>query len=742
MSIFKKDTFKAYSGLIVASLGVCAVSLIVIGHFLEAPQDAAPIAVLYGGLYRAAQAFVLNGKYDEINIFVAAGQAIATLIFFGIALGLFWRYMREAWHQIQAWTYSDHVIICGGDNQSAEFVETFIRGLDELDAKPKVVFIPNANASQDLGIAKHESLAILRGNPTNAAVLRRARVARAAHLIAVSGNDSTNVAIVSTASQVKRHWQTPLECHIGTSSDGYYEMIEEIGVQSLRNEKVVISALGGSSAIALEMFADIKSRYNADSNSSRVIFVGHDGAANQLIKLLNAWQESLALTNKFEVIVFGENAESWIQDISQNKSIESGSITLSAQNIDLYTRHEITDLVCSKQTDLLAVVVCIGDENQAVCLSHRLSGLVKPEVNVLAQVQSSLSVIENLTEISAGDLGRPQLRVFDQAVCMAHPKYSLQSVPLSLATSIHGDWRQLASAQDLKDRPELNRVWSEIPDWGRAQNYRQARNIIMLSHQMGARLVRADYSNQPAIVFSEGLVHVLAGLEHESWRRSLEAKGWRYGPVRDERKRHNPVLRPWDDLSDDEQAQTKQEIEKWPTIIGRCGFRIIAEQAPLNDEQLEQFIPLLGRISRENYLLRTLGSLDGETWCEITQDEREQNISQVRANLQRYTSEGYRVALAGSAPSEKEVKIDPTILERLAVEEHERWVIVKQSQGWKYGPVKDEDMKIHPNLVPWDDLVEFEKNLDRDPISEFVNVLERAGLQLINSGTSAGRDCS
>ena len=34
-------------------------------------------------------------------------------------------------------------------------------------------------------------------------------------------------------------------------------------------------------------------------------------------------------------------------------------------------------------------------------------------------------------------------------------------------------------------------------------------------------------------------------------------------------------------------------------------------------------------------------------------------------------------------------------------ESHENWLTVKERQGWKYGPVKDEVKKEHPCMVPF-----------------------------------------
>lgn len=45
-------------------------------------------------------------------------------------------------------------------------------------------------------------------------------------------------------------------------------------------------------------------------------------------------------------------------------------------------------------------------------------------------------------------------------------------------------------------------------------------------------------------------------------------------------------------------------------------------------------------------------------------------------------------------------------------ESHENWVQYKFSLGWKFGPVKDEDKKEHPDLVPFEELPKVEREKD------------------------------
>jgi hypothetical protein len=51
--------------------------------------------------------------------------------------------------------------------------------------------------------------------------------------------------------------------------------------------------------------------------------------------------------------------------------------------------------------------------------------------------------------------------------------------------------------------------------------------------------------------------------------------------------------------------------------------------------------------------------------------------------------------------------------ERTPEQSHQGWYERLIADGWQYGPVKDEAAKTHPDLVPFDQLPEHEKQKDR-----------------------------
>ncbi len=76
-------------------------------------------------------------------------------------------------------------------------------------------------------------------------------------------------------------------------------------------------------------------------------------------------------------------------------------------------------------------------------------------------------------------------------------------------------------------------------------------------------------------------------------------------------------------------------------------------------------------------------------------------------------------------------KFTPEEIERAARLEHKYWMEERRSNGWKYstGP-KDIQKKTTPYLVPWDELSEEIKELDRDTVRNLPILLAKAGFRI------------
>ncbi len=76
-------------------------------------------------------------------------------------------------------------------------------------------------------------------------------------------------------------------------------------------------------------------------------------------------------------------------------------------------------------------------------------------------------------------------------------------------------------------------------------------------------------------------------------------------------------------------------------------------------------------------------------------------------------------------------EFSPEDLNRLSVDEHDRWTRKLTADGWKPGPVRDVSRKLHPMLVPWEQLEEADREQDRNAVRAIPTLLARAGYAIV-----------
>lgn len=68
--------------------------------------------------------------------------------------------------------------------------------------------------------------------------------------------------------------------------------------------------------------------------------------------------------------------------------------------------------------------------------------------------------------------------------------------------------------------------------------------------------------------------------------------------------------------------------------------------------------------------------------------------------------------------------------EMIARNAHEVWAAGRISEGWAWGPVRDDALRQHPCLVPYEELSEQEKEYDRRTSMETIRLILALGFEI------------
>ena len=76
-------------------------------------------------------------------------------------------------------------------------------------------------------------------------------------------------------------------------------------------------------------------------------------------------------------------------------------------------------------------------------------------------------------------------------------------------------------------------------------------------------------------------------------------------------------------------------------------------------------------------------------------------------------------------------KFAPELVEALAAGVHEEWMRGRLQEGWVLGPQRDDRLKTHPGLIPYEKLPESEKDYDRRTALKTLETICRLGFRVV-----------
>ena len=118
----------------------------------------------------------------------------------------------------------------------------------------------------------------------------------------------------------------------------------------------------------------------------------------------------------------------------------------------------------------------------------------------------------------------------------------------------------------------------------------------------------------------------------------------------------------------------------------------------------------------------------GQDWAHLPETLRESNRDQAKHLAAKIAAVGRSLAPLTNW-DDAQAALSANEVERLSEMEHERWVSERERQGWVPGP-RDAQARTTPYLVPWSELPEDVRDIDRLFVRGIPRLLASIGLQL------------
>jgi serine phosphatase RsbU (regulator of sigma subunit) len=186
-----------------------------------------------------------------------------------------------------------------------------------------------------------------------------------------------------------------------------------------------------------------------------------------------------------------------------------------------------------------------------------------------------------------------------------------------------------------------------------------------------------------------------------------------------------------------------------PVVLKKAGYEIIrpVEVGEINDRMVTK----LARAIHSRYQHEMKKQIQGSdkkisiSWIynqgdaknaqigdfnDLTEEIRHSNLDNAFHIPTKLLAIGYKIRPVGKGFKPAAVSLAEEEVEIMAKIEHLRWCWDKTLHGWFYGKVKDSRKKIHPSIIPYEDLSETEKQKDRELVKLIPSLLKDIGYEV------------
>lgn len=515
-------------------------------------------------LYRSVQLFVLeSGAVEgrvpwqlEIARFAAPLVAAYALV---QALAAVFREQVEVLHLRLV---RDHVVVAGLGRKGTRLVRALLRRGD------RVVAIEAGGDDGEVGAVRALGALVVTGDARDAVTLRRAGVARAAHLVALCGDDGTNAEVVAQARRVpRRRASGTLQCVADLVEADLCLLLAShelgrYGESPVRTDFVNVSAAAAGALVRAHPPGE-----GSDGVVPAVAVVGAGRTAEQLlVALARAWAAGGS----------GQQGRPRL-DVSVVGASPAALAALGAAHPELGRFAAVR-----AASDLRAAVagptpgtvyVCPDDDAAATACALDVRALLAGRRATVVAVLRESGGLGRLLAGAPGPAGGPVVATFglDQA---CEPEVLLDGTTEVVARALHDAYRAARTGSVAPDDAAV-RPWAELPAGLRESNRDQAAHVAVKLAAVGRRVVPLADWDTAVMPFPDPEVEVMARLEHERWVSERRRAGWRPGP-RDPARRTTPYLVPWEALPEEVRDEDRIFVRALPCVLAAVGLQAAA----------------------------------------------------------------------------------------------------------------------------------------------------------------------
>ncbi len=519
--------------------------------------------------YRSLQLFVLNsgaveGKAPwtlEVARFLAPAVAAytATKTLMVVFRGQLLRLRLHRWH--------GHAVVCGLGRKGLQLVRDF------RAQGRKVVVIDSDEHNDHLRLCRELGAIVLPGDATHVDLLREARVAAAGDVIATTGDDGVNVEIAVHTYQLfqtRRPQLThKLQCLVHLVDTTLCSVFKQSPMFQTSTDKFEVKVFNIYENCARQLFDDHPLDRApigpASPVTAHLVVVGF-GKMGQSVALQAARIGHFANSRKLRVTVVDKRADEvragFLALYPQFGQVcDVNFIQASARSVEVNEK-----LVgwAGERECLLTVAVCLDDDSRSLTRALGVAEKLHDDnVAILVRMEEDIGLASLLVCEGACHALVRRVTAFGQINRVCALERLMSDRQDRIARRMHEAYLTVAR-HDPNKRPddEALKDWDQLPE-----SYKDANRHVADHLDVKLRAVGVTTGQSLTRDFTADEIEILSRMEHARWLAERLLAGWRHGPPpKDERRKTNPNIVPWeqlDEVNKEKDRETVRALRQW-----------------------------------------------------------------------------------------------------------------------------------------------------------------------------------
>jgi hypothetical protein len=510
----------------------------------------------------------------ELSRFLLPSIAASTAL-----LALFTVFRKE-FEAIRCKMVKGHVVICGLGRKGMLLAEGFVSN------HQRVVAIDKDESENLSDYCREHGILLVRGDAREPEILAKAKIHRASHVVALSGDDGINAEIaVRCWELMKEHPKQALHsyCHIFDPTLCRLLRERELMSEMADNYRLEFFNVFDSAA---RLVLDLHPRWLAAESGAQshivVVGVGHMGES-LIGQVARRWWPRY-VTTKEKLRITG---------VDKNSGINAAHLSLTFPRLSECTTFDMVYADVNEPEFMAApflnpaaadyctpstVFVCLDNDSAGLAAALRLLQFYRnQDVPIVVRMEhdSGLATLL-LGEDSRSGSAFSSLHAFGMLDRTCMPENLFNDTRMLLAKTIHQNY--LDEMENAGDTPQTNssmKSWEELPPDLQESNMKQADHIGVKLHAVRCGIGPLyDWAAQP-LQFRPEEIETLAKIEHDRFVNERSAAGWIYSPgLKNPAKKTNPTLVPWEQLSEEERKKDRDAVNNIPAILAMAGFEV------------------------------------------------------------------------------------------------------------------------------------------------------------------------